>query len=124
MYQTNHSQCVYINNTQNKLETTISSVTQEAIPYLHWLPQFQNQLKPESKVIKDYFKKNKMVVNSDKFQAFILDKPKSDHTNESVTDDNQHVKGVSFLKRLSLKLDNKLNFNLYIRQTFAHKQHL
>ena len=58
---------------------------------LYWLPQFQNKLESESKVIIDCFKENKMAVNSDKLQAIILDKVKSDHTNESVTDDNKHI---------------------------------
>lgn len=85
---------------------------------LYWLPQFQNKLESESKVIIDCFKENKMAVNSDKLQAIILDKVKSDHTNESVTDDNKHIKVVSFVKRLGLKLGDNLNFDLHVRQTF------
>lgn len=61
---------------------------------LYWLPQFQNKLESEFKVIIDFFKENKMAVNSDKLQAIILDRAKSDHINESVTDDNQHIKVV------------------------------
>lgn len=59
-----------------------------------------------------------MAVNSDKLQAIILDRVKSDHINESVTDDNQHIKVVWFVKRVGLKLGDNLNFDLHIRQTF------
>ena len=40
----------------------------------------------------DWFKKNTMVVNPNKFQAIMLDKPKRDHTNERITFDNQQMK--------------------------------
>ena len=46
-------------------------------------------LESESKVVIDWFKKNKMVVYSDKFQVIILGKRKSVHTNEQITVDNQ-----------------------------------
>ena len=46
-------------------------------------------IESESEVVIDWFKKNKMVVNLDKFQANILDKQKCDHTNERITVDNQ-----------------------------------
>ena len=45
-------------------------------------------LETESEVIIDWFKKNKTVVNPDKFQTIILDKRKDDHTNERITVDN------------------------------------
>ena len=38
----------------------------------------------------DWFKKNKMAVNLDKFQGTVLDKWKSDHT-ERITVDNQQL---------------------------------
>ena len=40
-----------------------------------------------------------MVVNPDTFQATILDKRKSHHTNESDTVDNQQIEVVLFVKR-------------------------
>ena len=48
-------------------------------------------LEPKSEVVIDWFKKNKMVVNSDKFQVITLDKRKKDHTNERITVDNQQI---------------------------------
>ena len=46
-------------------------------------------LESESEVVIDWFKKNKMVVYSDKFQVIILGKRKSVHINEQITVDNQ-----------------------------------
>ena len=43
-----------------------------------------------------------MVVNTDEFQAIILNKGKNDHTNERVTVDNQQIKVVSPVKLLGL----------------------
>ena len=68
-------------------------------------------------ILIDLFKKNKMVVNPDKFQAIILDKWKRDHTNEHITVDNQQMKVVSSVKLLGLQLNEKLNFNLHIINT-------
>ena len=39
-------------------------------------------------MITDCFKKKQMIVNPDKFQVIIIDKKKSDHTNENVVIDN------------------------------------
>ena len=67
----------------------------------------------------DWFKKYKMVVTTVyKFQAIILYKRKRNHSDELVTVDNQQVKTVSPVKLLSLQLDDKLNFNLYISNIF------
>ena len=52
-----------------------------------------------------------MVVNPDIFQANILDKRKSDHTNEHITVGYQQIKVVSSVKPLGLQLGDKLNFN-------------
>ena len=63
-------------------------------PCLHSLPVsiLIKILKSESEAVMDWFKKNMMVVNPDKFQAIVLDKPKRDHTNERITFDNQQTK--------------------------------
>ena len=62
----------------------------------------------------DWFKKNTMVVNPDKFQAIMLEKQKRDHTNERITFDNQQMKVMWSVKLLGVRLDDKLNFNLHI----------
>ena len=54
------------------------------------------------------------MVNPDKFQAIILDKRKSDNTNQRITVDNQQIKVMSSVKLLGLQLDDKLNFNQHI----------
>ena len=59
-----------------------------------------------------------MVVTTVKFQAIILYKRKRNHSDELVTVDNQQVKIVSPVTLLSLQLDDKLNFNLYISNIF------
>ena len=53
-----------------------------------------NILQGESEVITDWFKKNQMIVNPDKFQVIIIDKKKGDHTNENVVIDNKQIKTV------------------------------
>ena len=71
-------------------------------------------LESKSEVFMDWFKKKKMVVNQDKFQAIALDKRKRDHVDERITVDNRQIKVVSSVKRLGLQLDDKLNSNLHI----------
>ena len=68
-------------------------------------------LESESEIVINCVKKYKVVVDPDKFPAIILDKRKSDHTNERTAVDNQQIKVV---KLLDLQLDEKLNFNLRI----------
>ena len=48
-------------------------------------------LKPMAFLV-DWFKNNKMILNPDKFQGILLDKRKSDHTNQSIVVDNQNIK--------------------------------
>ena len=42
-------------------------------------------------------------MNSNKYQAIILNKQKSDHTNEGITVDNQKVKLVPSVRLLGLQ---------------------
>ena len=53
-------------------------------------------------------------MNPDKFLAILLDKRKSDNTNQRITVDNQQIKVMSSVKLLGLQLDDKLNFNHHI----------
>ena len=61
-----------------------------------------NILQSESEVITDWFKKNQMIVNPDKFQVIIIDKKKGDHTNENVVIDNKQIKTVSSVELLGI----------------------
>ena len=44
----------------------------------------------------------------------LLDKRKSDHTNQRIAVDNQNIKVVSSVELLGIQIDDKLNFNLHI----------
>ena len=55
-----------------------------------------------------------MIVNPDKFQAILLDKRKSGHTNQRIAVDHQNRKVVSFVELLGNQIDDKLNFSLHL----------
>ena len=74
----------------------------------------KNILESEANITISWLKDNKMIVNPDKFQFILLDKRKSDHTNEIINIDNQQLKAVSSVKLLGVTLDDKLNFNPHI----------
>ena len=83
-----------------------------------------NILQSDSEVITDWFKKNQMIVNPDKFQIIILDKKKGDHTNENVVIDNKKIKTVPLVELLGIQLDDKLTFSPHIRnmcKSFFHQ---
>ena len=71
-------------------------------------------LESESSVAIKWFKENKMIVNPGKFQAIILDKKKTNHTQETIKIDNKAVKVKSSVKLLGVQIDAELNFNLHI----------
>ena len=55
-----------------------------------------------------------MTVNSDKCQAIVLNKKRSDLTNTNFQVDNHVIKSVSSVQLLGIQIDDKLNFNLHI----------
>ena len=71
-------------------------------------------LQSESKTLIYWFKDDKMIVNPDKFQAILLDKIKSDHTNQCIIVDNQNTKVVSSVQLLRIQTGDELNFNFHI----------
>ena len=73
-----------------------------------------NILQSESEVITDWFKKNQMIVNPDKFQVIIIDKKKGDHTNENVVIANKQIKTVHSVELLRIQLDDELDFSPHI----------
>ena len=80
------------------------------------LPTFANSiqnlihlLESESSVAIKWFKENKMIVNPGKFQAIILDKKKTNHTQEIIKIDNKAVKIKSLVKLLGVQIDAELN---------------
>ena len=70
-------------------------------------------LESECSVAIKWFKDNKMIVNPGKFQAIILDKKKTNHTQETIKIDNKTVKVKSSVKLLGVQIDAELNFNLH-----------
>ena len=80
--------------------------------------QLINILQSGSEVITDWFKKNQMIVNPDKFQVIIIDKKKGDHTNEDVVIDNKQIKTVTSVKLLGSQLNDKLNFSPHISNIY------
>ena len=71
-------------------------------------------LESESSVAIKWFKDNKMIVNPGKFQAILLDKKKTNHTQEIIKIDNKAVKVKSSVKLLGVQIVAELNFNLHI----------
>ena len=78
------------------------------------ISKFVGTLGSKSNIAIDWFTKNEMIINPDKFQAIILDKKKSNLTNIPMTIDNQTIKSVPSVELLGIHLDDKLNFNLHI----------
>ena len=55
-----------------------------------------------------------MIVNPGKFHTILIDKIKSDHTNQCIIVDNQNIKLVSSVELLAIKIDDELNIDLHI----------
>ena len=55
-----------------------------------------------------------MIVNNGKFQAIMLDKKKTNHTQEKIKIGNNAVQVKSSVKLLGVQTDAELNFNLHI----------
>ena len=64
-----------------------------------------NKSESDSNIPIEWFKKNKVIVNPDKFQAIVLNKKSSDLTNIKFQVDNQVIKSLSSVE---------LHFNLQI----------
>ena len=71
-------------------------------------------LETESNTAIEWFQNNKMMVNPGKFQAFIMNKKKKYHTNESLKIGDKIIKTSSSVKLLGVQIDDQLNFNLHI----------
>ena len=67
-------------------------------------------LESDSSVAIKWFKDNKMIVNPRKFQAIILDKKKTNHTEETIKIENKAVKVKSSVKLLGVQIDTGVQF--------------
>ena len=71
-------------------------------------------LESECKVAIKWFHENKMIVNSDKFQAIVLDKHRSNNTRVKFIIGSEQIQAVPSVDILGITIDDKLNFNLHI----------
>ena len=55
-----------------------------------------------------------MFVNPDKFKAFVIDKKRTNYTNEKIQISNEDIQIVPSVKLLGITIDNRLNFNEHI----------
>ena len=72
-------------------------------------------IESESACSINWLRDNSMIVNSNKFQAILLDERNSDlHLNEIITIGKENIKVVSNVKMLGVHINSKINFNLHI----------
>ena len=69
-------------------------------------------MKPETEVFTNCFKKNKLIVNPEKFQALILDQQKHDYLNETIRFHNKTIEALSSVRLQGVQVDENLNFSL------------
>ena len=127
-YLKGRKQCVKINNTYSDYNEIISGVPQGSILgpvffnlsindlffFIETVSKLIDTLESENNIAIDWFTKNEMIINPDKFQIIILDKKKSNLTNIPLIVVNQTIKSVPSVELLGIHLDDKLNFNLHI----------
>ena len=77
------------------------------------LPDLIKILGAEGKLSVGWFRKNKMVVNSDKFQAIILNRKEAQVTHKLIID-NKEIKTKNSIKLLGINIDDQLKFNEHI----------
>ena len=69
-------------------------------------------LESESQCTTEWFTRNGMFVNPDKFKAFVIDK--KNYTNEKMQISNEDIEIVLSVKLLEITIDDRLNFNEHI----------
>ena len=77
------------------------------------LPDFIKILEAEGELSVGWFRKNEMVVNSDKFQAIVLNRKEAQATHKFVID-NKEIKTTNSIKLLGINIDDQLKFNEHI----------
>ena len=82
--------------------------------WVETLSKLIGALETRNNIAIDWFTKNEIIIKTDKFQAIILDKKKSNLTNVPLTIVNQTIKSVPSVELLGIRLDDNLNFNLYV----------
>ena len=69
-------------------------------------------LEIESNTTIEWFQNNKMMVNSGKFQAIIIDKKKKCLTNETLKFRDKIIKASPSVKLSGVQIDDQINFKL------------
>ena len=68
----------------------------------------------ESNIAVKWFRENKMIVNSDKFQAMFLEKRNENSNFCNLQIDNNEIETTNSVKLLGITIDRKLNFDIHI----------
>ena len=68
----------------------------------------------ESNIAVKWFRENKMIVNSDKFQAMFLEKRNENSNFCNLQIDNNEIETTNSVKLLGITIDSKLNFDSHI----------
>ena len=76
--------------------------------------ELKDTLQSDSKVIINWSKNDRIIVNPEIFQAIILDKQKHEYSNKPIKFDNKTVETVSSVKLLGIQLDDKFNFSFHV----------
>ena len=71
-------------------------------------------LESKSKCAIEWFTRNGMFVNPDKFKAFVIDEKRTNYTNEKIQIRNEDIQIVPSVKLLGITIDDRLNFNEHI----------
>ena len=72
------------------------------------------KLEYESNIAVKWFRENKMIVNSDKFQAMFLEKRNENSNFCNLQIDNNEIETTNSVKLLGITIDSKLNFDSHI----------
>ena len=70
-------------------------------------------MEAEGELSVGWFKKNEMVVNSDKFQSIILNREETQTTHKLIID-NKEIKTINSTKLLGINIDDQLKLNEHI----------
>ena len=70
-------------------------------------------LETEGELSVGWFRENEMVVNSDKFQAIILNRKEAQAAHKLIID-NKEIKTTNSIKLLGINIDDQLRFNEHI----------
>ena len=73
-------------------------------------------LNNEAEIVSDWYKKNFLLANKDKFQAMFLASKAKNTQEAQIVIDNEEIECTSSLNLLGVLIDNKLNFSEHIQQ--------